>query len=505
MSLLNIPRGANRGEPRPTKTFIEVPFSIRSRRALTYSVLAGLITAFIACPTRYVILRNWITPPSLQQLRWLPPIIVAIEYVVIVLLAAFSAAVAGYGPGIHFADSKTRRNLVLFTMIAVWTAPLMILLLERSAWAGMIAAAMVIAGFSALGAANNNERSPSIPAKQEQPGFGNFTELQALSRLSKSLGLAIVAAAVLQAAGLANWIAEREIALLLFVAGAAVLATQLPQDGTTDRQHRILSRDGTRLLVSAGCATAMVLIGLLPFIASSQGDASFAALLRSLFVRKAGGAIVRNHSVRLQQTPIRSDGYIGVILTPKRLPQVTSKKIPQLVFSAKAPALRNPLHILFTGSYWFFQDPFIRPPFDSIRAEGDPANVGVHSSNRKPLQMEAVQTLDEPIDTRYLDKIELAMRDADQNPQTISVELVLADTRTWGVPTLSLGVERLEQSSGLLNFANSRTETEGFRVPLHSRLDRFNQIRLIFRLDPSRDRRAAAIAIESFVLVPRGL
>jgi hypothetical protein len=42
-------------------------------------------------------------------------------------------------------------------------------------------------------------------------------------------------------------------------------------------------------------------------------------------------------------------------------------------------------------------------------------------------------------------------------------------------------------------------------MPSHSRLERFNQIRLIFRLDPSRNRQAAAIAIESFVLVPRGL
>lgn len=70
---------------------------------------------------------------------------------------------------------------------------------------------------------------------------------------------------------------------------------------------------------------------------------------------------------------------------------------------------------------------------------------------------------------------------------------------------LSLGVERLDQSSDLMSIMTSHSETEGFVVPRHSRLERFNQIRLIFRLDPSRDRRAAAIAIESFVLVPRGL
>jgi hypothetical protein len=493
------------GEPRVVKPPFEVSFSVRSRRALAYSVLAGFTTAFIACPSRYVVLRNWITPPSLQQLRWMPPIIVAIEYVVIVLVAALSGAIAGYGPGVRLGDWKTRRNLVLFTMVAVWTAPLMILLLERSAWAGLIAAGMVMAGVSILGIANSGEASPNSAPMRTQQGFGNFSQLEDLSRLSKSLALAILASAALEGAGLANWIAEREIGFVLFVAGAAVLATQLPRGATPSTSHRILSRHGTRLALSAGCATAMVLIGLLPFIASSQGDASLAALLRSLFVRKAGGVIVRSRPVRLQQTPIRSDGYIGVILTPKRLPQIISKKIPQLVLNVKTPGLKNPLQIPFTGSYWFFQDPFVRPPFDSITAEGDPANVGVRSSNRKPLQMEAVQTLDEPIETRNLEKIELAMLDADQNPQTISVELVLADTRTWGVPMMSLGVERLEQTPALMNITNSRSETEGFRVPLHSHLESFNQIRLIFRLDPSRNRQAAAIAIESFVLVPRGL
>ena len=435
----------------------------------------------------------------------MPPIIVAIEYVVIVLVAVFSGAIAGYGPGVRFGDSKTRRNLVLFTMVAVWTAPLMILLLERSAWAGVIAAGMVIAGFSVVKTTNDDDASPTAAPEQPRQCFASYSQLEKLGRFSKALGFVILASAALEAAGLANWIAEREIALLLFVTGAAVLATQLPREVPPGGQYRMRSRTGMRLALSAGCATAMVLIGLLPFIASSQGDASLAALLRSFFVRKAGGVIVRSHPVRLQQMPIRSDAYIGVILTPKRLPQAISKKLPQLVLNTKVPGVKNPLHISFTGSYWFFQDPFVRPPFDSMRAEGDPAKVGVRSSNRKPLQMEAVQTLDEPIETRDVDKIKLAILDADQHPQTISVELVLVDTRTWGIPMLSLGVERLEQSTDLMNVMASRPETEGFTVPLRSHLERFNQIRLIFRLDPSRDRRAAAIAIESFVLVPRGL
>lgn len=434
----------------------------------------------------------------------MPPIIVALEYVGIVLIAAFSGAVAGYGPGARFEDRQTRRNLALFTIVAVWTAPLMILLLERSAWAGVIAAGMVIGGFSVLGVAGKREEL-TTGQMDGSPAQGNYSRLEELSRFSKPLGLAILASAVLQMAVLANWIAERELAMVLFVAGAAVLATQLPRDFGPNRQYRFISRTENRLLLSTACATAMVLIGLLPFISSSHGDASLAALLRSLFMRKAGGAIVRSHRLRIEQTPIRSDGYIGVILTPKRLPEMKSAKVPQIVLNARTPGLKNPLHIPFTGSYWFFQDPFIRPPFDSITAEGDPANVGVRSSNRKPLQMEAVQTLDEPIDARDLEKIELAMLDADPNPGTVSVELVLADTHTWGLPTISLGVERLNANPAAENARSSRADTKNFIVPLHSHLERFNQIRLIFRLDPSRNRQAAAIAIESFLLVPRGL
>jgi hypothetical protein len=386
----------------------------------------------------------------------------------------------------------------------------MILLLDRSAGAGLIAAAMVIVGFPALGSAQvasaTNDQAPPEPAPEPtQPSFGNFSQLEHLSRFSKTLALVILASAALEAAGLANWVAEREIAFVLFVAGAAVLATQLPREVAPSSPHRMLSRNGTRLALSSSCATAMVLLGLLPFITSSQGDASLAALLRSIFARKAGGAIVRSHALRLQQTPIRSDGYIGVILSPKRMPQVSSKKLPQLVLNTKTAGFKNPLHIPFTGSYWFFQDPFVRPPFDSITAEGDPANVGVRSSNRKPLQMEAVQMLDEPIQTRDLEKIELTMIDADRDPDTVSVELVLADTHTWGIPMLSLGIERLELPSALGSIMPSHSETDAFRMPSHSRLERFNQIRLIFRLDPSRNRQAAAIAIESFVLVPRGL
>jgi hypothetical protein len=119
--------------------------------------------------------------------------------------------------------------------------------------------------------------------------------------------------------------------------------------------------------------------------------------------------------------------------------------------------------------------------------------------------MEAVQTLDEPIETRNLEKIELTMLDADRDPDTVSIELVLADTHTWGGPMVSLGIGRLEQASALGSIMLSHFETDAFRMPVHSRLERFNQIRLIFRLDPSRNRQAAAIAIESFVLVPRGL
>jgi hypothetical protein len=317
------------------------------------------------------------------------------------------------------------------------------------------------------------------------------------------LTLAILASALLQAAAVANLIAEREFALLLFVLGAALLAKRLPA-AEESRRSMLLSRTGTRDFASVTTATLVAVVGLLPLLLSpGSSDHSLQALLRKVLPQGGAAVVVHRKTVRLQQTAVQNDGYIGVILTPKQENREKQIVAPQLSVSSRGAGLLRPLTIRFTGSYWFFQYPFVRPPLDSITAEGDPAGIGVRSSNYKPLLMEAVQTLDEAIEAADLGKVQLSMLDADPYPGTISVEFVLVDTRTWNQPALSLGIRPLNATPSIENAGSSHSETLAFQVPQEPPSKPFNQIRLIFRLDPSRNKQGAAIAIQSFVLVPR--
>jgi hypothetical protein len=54
------------------------------------------------------------------------------------------------------------------------------------------------------------------------------------------------------------------------------------------------------------------------------------------------------------------------------------------------------------------------------------------------------------------------------------------------------------------NASHSHSETLTYSVPMESHCAKFDQIKLRFRLGPSRGETAAAVAIEDFLLMPRG-
>jgi hypothetical protein len=437
-------------------------------------------------------------------LWWVPAILIAVEYAAIVLVAAFSAAVASYGPGLRMPDVDARRAIFRAVSVAIWTAPFVILFLQRSALTGVVAAGVVISVFFVLGITERERPEIGVSLPVVSPGaWAGFSAPDA-RRFAMRLALVIAASGLMQAAMLANWIAKREIALLLFVLGAALLALRSPSI-ETPRESTASARNGKAPILSAALATCVIAIGLIPLLMPlGGGHSSIDAFLRNLSSKTAPLRIVNSHAVRIEHTHIQSDGYIGVILTPRQEIRKELVTLPQLDLSRQSGAMPRPLTIRFTGSYWFFQYPFVRPPFDSITAEGDPARIGVRSSNYMPLLMEAVQTLDEPIATAHLQRIQLAMRDVDPDPNTISIELILVDSSAWGHPLQSLGSQPLSGTPAIENATISHSDTLTFSVPANSHFRQFNEMRLIFRLATSRNEHAAAISIEDFVLVPRG-
>jgi hypothetical protein len=465
------------------------------RRALVYALLAASMTAWIACPLHY-----------LGLLKFVPSILISLEYLVIVLVAAISGAAAGYGPRLQFWDRETRHNSLRVAAVAVWVAPLMLLFLEHSAISGFLAAGIVSAGCALLGISTGESSDATRYFVRGTPDAIPTFPTTCSRPFVKELTRAILASALLQAAMLANFVHEYELALLPFAVGAALLAAQLRVlHDDSGRQAPAVPRS-TYLFASATMATVVIVIGLLPLMgAFGQPANPLDAAIWKLLFRAPTAHVAHSLSVRIEQTRIRPDGYIGVILTPKHSRRDEATTLSQLSFRAHERSLMQPLTIPFTGSYWFFQYPFVRPPQDSITAEGDPAGVGVRSANYKPLLMEAVQNLYQPIETGKLGKVQLAMRDVDAFPGTVSVELVLVDTATWDHPAQSLGIKPLSTPTMIENVANSHSENMNFPVPQRTHCREFNQMRLIFRLDASRSRQAAAIAVQSFVLVPRGM
>ena len=464
-----------------------------TRRTLAYALLAAAAAAWIACPLRYL---HW--------LKFVPSIFIAVEYLVIVMVSAFSGAAASYGPGLRISDPDVRGGSARAVAIAIWMAPLMLLFSEGSALSGLVAAAIVLAGYASAGPPAREriatEQYALPQGRQERPHFAVLE----IRGFAKQLTFAVLTAMLLQAAVLADLIHERELALVLFVVGAAVLTVRLrltaAESGT--QSHTIRAR--RYLLASASMAMPAIIVGLLPLLLSLGGPANFLdAFLRRLLFQQGSPTIARRQSIRIEQTRVSSDGYIGVILTPKQLKTKFVSALPQVAFAARVPSSMRPLMIPFTGSYWFFQSPFARPPMDSVTAAGDPASVGVRSSNHRPLLMEAVQNLYQPLETARVGEVQLAMFDVDPLPGTVSVELVLADTSVWGHPAQSLGVQRVGAHTMIENAGNSHSENLNFAVPSHSRCREFNQMRLIFTLDPSRSRLGPAVAVESFLLVPR--
>ncbi|HWC17945.1 MAG TPA: hypothetical protein VG498_13075 [Terriglobales bacterium] len=440
----------------------------------------------------------------LHWLKFVPSVFIALEYLVIVMVSAFSGAVASYGPGLRISDPDVRRGSARAVAVAIWMAPLMLLFQEGSALSGLLAGAIVLAGYASVGnpARERSAVSEPVPAHgmKERPRFA----LTPTHEFAKQFMFAIFTATLLQTAALADLIRERGLALVLFVAGAAVLAARLrfATDDSRDKGPRLRS---TRYLLASATMTAVVIvIGLFPLLVSLGRPTNLLdALLRRLWFRGGSPHIARSHSVRIEQTRVRNDGYIGVVLTPKQTESNPIPALPQISFAAQAPSFVRPLMIPFTGSYWFFQSPFSRPPMDSVNAEGDPASVGVRSSNYRPLLMEAVQNLYQPLETARVGEVQLAMFDVDPLPGTVSVELVLSDTSVWGHPAQSLGVQRVGAPTLVERTSNSHSENLNFAVPKHSRCREFNQMRLIFTLDPSRSRLGASVAVQSFMLVPR--
>ena len=185
-------------------------------------------------------------------------------------------------------------------------------------------------------------------------------------------------------------------------------------------------RRRTRRRLRDALATIMLVSGLLRFIIlqfPSGGGDQYA--LRP--PPQAGSTNTQDGS----STSIDNSGeHTGIILLPEREEHTTLvpplPSMPRDLFDARH---RNPLSIPFYGAYWFFKLPDTQPPPNSYVTHGTPTEMTFFAPDSRPLMMEAHQNLGKLINLACCREIRIEIQNADRYPGTVSVELVLKNTR----------------------------------------------------------------------------
>lgn len=233
------------------------------------------------------------------------------------------------------------------------------------------------------------------------------------------------------------------------------------------------------------------------------------ALLLSipLPLQNGGGSSERKtaRSGSTDPTVSADDTFPGVILFPQvQRHAILVPPLPAMkhLFSARNP---NPLSIPFFGSYWVYKWPQHRLPRNAIVMHGDPDEKRFRSTDGNQLSMEAHQNLGTFIETSCCSAIELAIRNADRYPGSVLVDLQLADSHSPAKQPVSLGpLPVLSTQPWHPGDEQKMAEMLSFPMPLSPPIPRFDEFTVKFELSRARGSHSAGIAIERFVLVPRG-
>jgi hypothetical protein len=200
-----------------------------------------------------------------------------------------------------------------------------------------------------------------------------------------------------------------------------------------------------------------------------------------------------------------SGGFPGVILWPEIKPVTTLiAPLPALGSNPFQGRPAQPMAIPFGGEYWMFRWPFAHPPASSILQRGTPSKLAFSTTDHTPLQMEAHQKLETPIDVRCCRAMELEILNADRYAGTLRLELILLNSEHGAPLTLSLGTAPVTSHPDMSQDpALPAFETLEFSVPPEPAIDQFDEFKVVFRRAGQRMDKSAKVSIERFVLLPR--
>jgi hypothetical protein len=406
--------------------------------------------------------------------------------------------------------TQSARLVIQTSQAAIWLAPLALFIRENSLWTITLAAVFAILAARAL------------YALQECCAPTGARELVVLTLHPGHLAEALAfrpwtstAAALCAQTGALTVLAGYTFAGTVLVAIAFGVWTWFFK--ATDASPAQPSSDSPNSqslsLPALALAMLFMIAGLIPYLRVSRGFGRYGTASRThrWYASPAGGPGQKPPDVVSSEdsTVASSGGDPGIILLPTK--QAYTKLVApspvRLTRPSTAGESANPLVIPFNGVYWFFKAPDTQPPRSSRQAHASPEMVDIRSIDRRPLSIEAHEHLGTLINLDCCSRIQIAIRNADRYPETVSLELVLINTSLREKPSQSLG-RIMVRSTPPWDLHKARPpldETLNFAIPARSFLRRFDAVKIVFRLDRVRADAGARIAIDHLVLVPRGL
>lgn len=452
-------------------------------------LLAGAITAF----AMYRL-------PAPRFLSWSDLIASATGRVCTVFFAATLSNVGLYGT--KRACGASWYLALRMALGAIWLAPLALFMREDSGWALLITA-ILIASVGQSFRLRQNRSDNEIPSLACSFETSSFSLLESPDGFAQFYAVGAVLCA--EAAALASLSGHLMGGTLLVAISSAIGVYSLghPSPRTSDES----ARPRSRAPFAFGLAIMFTAAGLMPHLGG--GYALGGSGISGKHRLSATSQAVRHEQVARQpfEGPVAQDAYAGIVLSSK---QVTTKLVAPAPISGNSlsPQHRTPLVIPFAGVYWFFKAPDVRLPKQPREAHGSPEGFNIHSTDRHALSMEAHQNLGTRIDLSCCSEIQIAIRNADRYPGTVSLELIVVDTTSGRRPSQSLGRCTVHSSVRPWMPYDDRAPTSEvlhFTVPPNARISRFDEVMVVFHLDSDRSFAAAKMGIERFVLVPLGI
>jgi len=459
--------------------------------------------------------------PLLHTVSWGELIVSATACVLEVLLASSVTvwAICALSPRAIALDM--RRFILRASLPALWIAPLALLIRENSPWTIVIMAVLVASVIKSVRLTPDSGLADvvaDVPGKAQEPRvihpnrnpFSLLESPPSFRRQAFGGGCALCAEAGIGAA----FAGYSFIAALLVGFASAVWTWSYARIALpAGAQPDFSSRSSSRALLMVALAIVITAAALLPYLPHSFGVGGFGVSSRHHAHQgfpqgEPGGQRNRTKTFEASAGPT-TEGDSGVVLLPDKL--IRTKLV------APAPILANtsltghrsasPLVIPFDGVYWFFKAPDVHPPRSSRQAHGSPEMLNIHSTDRRPLFMEAHDHLGTLIDLDCCSGIQIAIRNADPYSETVSLELILINSSLPGKPSQSLGrvTVKSKRTWNLYEEQPFTPDTLNFVVPPRPAIRRFDEVKIVFRMDAFRADDGAKIAIDHLVLVPRGL